>query len=157
MRIKRMFIAILLISVSSMLSAQLTYGTTGLLHAPSAEMQKPPESGRAPGRSPRPDRTEPGRRPLRRRSTAHPTGIPAELYGGCPMEGRGRVPEKVVEDHPAGRLSRQLYPYPGYAQRVGAAAPAKASLLVELLNADHYLYGPATGLDLLPPQEPEAQ
>lgn len=35
-----MFIAILLISVSSMLSAQLTYGTTGLLHAPSAEMQK---------------------------------------------------------------------------------------------------------------------
>ena len=40
MRIKRMFIAILLISVSSMLSAQLTYGTTGLLHAPSAEMQK---------------------------------------------------------------------------------------------------------------------
>lgn len=40
MRIKRMFIATLLISVSSMLSAQLTYGTTGLLHAPSAEMQK---------------------------------------------------------------------------------------------------------------------
>lgn len=40
-----------------------------------------------------------------------------ELYGGCPMEGRGRVPEKVVEDHPAGRLSRQLQPYPGYAQR----------------------------------------
>ena len=35
-----MFIATLLISVSSMLSAQLTYGTTGLLHAPSAEMQK---------------------------------------------------------------------------------------------------------------------
>ena len=35
-----MFIAILLISVSSMLSAQLTYGTTALLHAPSAEMQK---------------------------------------------------------------------------------------------------------------------
>ena len=73
------------------------------------------------------------------------------------MEGRGRVPEKVVEDHPAGRLSRQLYPYPGYAQRVGAAAPAEASLLVELLNADHHLYGPTTGLDLLPPQEPEAQ
>ena len=35
-----MFIATLLISVSSMLSAQLTYGTTGLLHTPSAEMQK---------------------------------------------------------------------------------------------------------------------
>ena len=73
------------------------------------------------------------------------------------MEGRGRVPEKVVEDHPAGRLSRQLYPYPGYAQRVGAAASAEASLLVELLNADHHLYGPTTGLDLLLPQEPEAQ
>ena len=35
-----MFIATLLISVSSMLSAQLTYGTTGLLHAPSAEMRE---------------------------------------------------------------------------------------------------------------------
>ena len=35
-----MFITTLLISVSSMLSAQLTYGTTGLLHAPSAEMQR---------------------------------------------------------------------------------------------------------------------
>ncbi len=76
-----------------------------------------------------------------------------ELYGGCPMEGRGRVPEKVVEGHPAGRLSRQLPPYPGYAQRVGAAASAEASLLVELLNADHHLYGPTTGLDLLRPQE----
>ena len=73
------------------------------------------------------------------------------------MEGRGRVPEKVVEDHPAGRFSRQLPPYPGYAQRVGAAASAEASLLVELLNAAHHLYGPTTGLDLLPPQEPEVQ
>lgn len=35
-----------------------------------------------------------------------------ELYGGCPMEGLGRVPEKVAEDHPAGRLSRQLPPTP---------------------------------------------
>ena len=40
MEMKRMFITTLLISVSSMLSAQLTYGTTGLLHAPSAEMQR---------------------------------------------------------------------------------------------------------------------
>lgn len=38
-RMKRILLATLLTSVSSMLSAQLTYGTTGLLHAPSAEMQ----------------------------------------------------------------------------------------------------------------------
>ena len=58
----------------------------------------PPESGRAPGRSPRPDRTEPGRRPLRRRSTAHPTGIPARAVwrlshgraGPCSRESGGR-------------------------------------------------------------------
>lgn len=37
------------------------------------------------------------------------------------------------------------------------AASAEASLLVELLNADHHLYGPTTGLDLLRPQEPGAQ
>ena len=37
---KRIYIVLLLISIPYMLSAQLTYGTTGLLHAPSAEMQK---------------------------------------------------------------------------------------------------------------------
>lgn len=58
----------------------------------------PPESGRVPRRSPRPDRTEPGRRPLRRRSTAHPTGIPARAVwrlshgraGPCSRESGGR-------------------------------------------------------------------
>ncbi len=57
-----------------------------------------PESGRAPRRFPRPDRTEPGRRPLRRRSTAHPTGIPARAVwrlshgraGPCSRESGGR-------------------------------------------------------------------
>lgn len=37
---KRIYIILLLVSIPVMLSAQLTYGTTGLLHAPSAEMQK---------------------------------------------------------------------------------------------------------------------
>ena len=45
-----------------------------------------------------PDRTEPGRRPLRRRSTAHPTGIPARAVwrlshgraGPCSRESGGR-------------------------------------------------------------------
>lgn len=37
---KRIYIALLFIGMPYMLSAQLTYGTTGLLHAPSAEMQK---------------------------------------------------------------------------------------------------------------------
>lgn len=37
---KRIYIALLFIGIPYMLSAQLTYGTTGLLHAPSAEMQK---------------------------------------------------------------------------------------------------------------------
>lgn len=40
MRNKRIYIVLLLICVPFMLSAQLTYGTTGLLNAPSAEMQK---------------------------------------------------------------------------------------------------------------------
>ena len=40
MGVKRIFFITLLIGVPSMLSAQLTYGTTGLLHAPSAEMQR---------------------------------------------------------------------------------------------------------------------
>ena len=40
MSLKRIYIVLLLISIPYMLSAQLTYGTTGLLHAPSAEMQK---------------------------------------------------------------------------------------------------------------------
>lgn len=38
--LKRIFIVSLFIAIPFMLSAQLTYGTTGLLHAPSAEMQK---------------------------------------------------------------------------------------------------------------------
>ena len=38
--IKRIFVVLLLVSIPYMLSAQLTYGTTGLLHAPSAEMQR---------------------------------------------------------------------------------------------------------------------
>ena len=58
----------------------------------------PPESGRVLRRSPRPDRTEPGRRPLRRRSTAHPTGVPARAVwrlshgraGPCSRESGGR-------------------------------------------------------------------
>ena len=37
---KRIYIILLLVSIPVMLSAQLTYVTTGLLHAPSAEMQK---------------------------------------------------------------------------------------------------------------------
>ena len=37
---KRIYIILLLVSIPVMLSAQLTYGTTGLLHAHSAEMQK---------------------------------------------------------------------------------------------------------------------
>ena len=40
MRLKRVFITVLLVSAPYMLPAQLTYGTTGLLHAPSAEMQR---------------------------------------------------------------------------------------------------------------------
>lgn len=40
MNFKRIHIAFLFISIPYILSAQLTYGTTGLLHAPSAEMQK---------------------------------------------------------------------------------------------------------------------
>ena len=40
MRLKRLFITVLLVSAPYMLPAQLTYGTTGLLHAPSAEMQR---------------------------------------------------------------------------------------------------------------------
>ena len=39
-KLKRIFIVSLFIAIPFMLSAQLTYGTTGLLHAPSAEMQK---------------------------------------------------------------------------------------------------------------------
>lgn len=38
--IKRGYIAVLFTCTSSLLSAQLTYGTTGLLHAPSGEMQR---------------------------------------------------------------------------------------------------------------------
>jgi hypothetical protein len=38
--LKRIFIVSLFIAIPFMLSAQLTYGTTGLLHAPSAKMQK---------------------------------------------------------------------------------------------------------------------
>ena len=38
--LKRILIVSLFIAIPFMLSAQLTYGTTGLLHAPSAEMQK---------------------------------------------------------------------------------------------------------------------
>lgn len=36
----KLFLIVLLAFVPSMLSAQMTYGTTGLLHAPSAEMQR---------------------------------------------------------------------------------------------------------------------
>ena len=36
----KLFLIVLLVFVPSMLSAQMTYGTTGLLHAPSAEMQR---------------------------------------------------------------------------------------------------------------------
>lgn len=38
--LKQIFIVSLFIAIPFMLSAQLTYGTTGLLHVPSAEMQK---------------------------------------------------------------------------------------------------------------------
>lgn len=38
--IRRIIICCLFVCCASMLSAQLTYGVTGLLHAPSAEMQK---------------------------------------------------------------------------------------------------------------------
>ena len=38
--LKRIYIAVLFTCTSSLLSAQLTYGTTGLLHAPSGEMQR---------------------------------------------------------------------------------------------------------------------
>lgn len=51
-----------------------------------------------------PDRTEPGRRPLRRRSTAHPTGIPARAVwrlshgraGPCSRESGGRSSSRQV-------------------------------------------------------------
>ena len=36
----KLFLIVLLVFVPSILSAQMTYGTTGLLHAPSAEMQR---------------------------------------------------------------------------------------------------------------------
>ena len=37
---KRIIVSCLFLCCTFMLSAQLTYGTTGLLHTPSAEMQK---------------------------------------------------------------------------------------------------------------------
>ncbi|MBV3639836.1 YjbH domain-containing protein, partial [Bacteroides cellulosilyticus] len=37
---KRIIVTYLFLCCAFVLSAQLTYGTTGLLHAPSAEMQK---------------------------------------------------------------------------------------------------------------------
>lgn len=40
MEMKKIIITFLLLCTVSVLSAQLTYGTTGLLHAPSAEMQE---------------------------------------------------------------------------------------------------------------------
>ena len=38
--LKRILISCLFVCCTSVLSAQLTYGVTGLLHAPSAEMQE---------------------------------------------------------------------------------------------------------------------